>query len=69
MRALKRRIDRLTRTLTVTPRVCPECGHGPGRHMLLEMEVVFGEPDGLVPERCPSCGRQLVFKLAFDKGG
>lgn len=33
------------------------------------MEVVFGESDDLVEERCSSCGRPLVFTLAFDKGG
>lgn len=45
---------------------CRECGgpRPPGRYRLVFDD---GTPDG--PDRCPSCGRQLVFRLEFDRQG
>ena len=47
---------------------CAECGEGVPGHTR-EYRVVFGgEPiDG--PERCPACGRQLVYSITFDEEG
>lgn len=65
---LAARVARLEREATGRAGACPECGGppAPGSYRLAFDEP--GErPQG--PERCQACGRQLVFRLEFDKQG
>jgi hypothetical protein len=64
---LSARVARLDRN---APREAPcrECGGPPppGSYRL-ELDRSGERRDG--PERCPACGRQLVFRLEFDRQG
>jgi hypothetical protein len=62
---LAARVARLERN---APREAPcrECG-GPPPPGSYRLQFDRGEPSG--PDRCPACGRQLVFRLEFDRAG
>ncbi len=66
--SLAARLARLERQAPRGDGPCAECG-GPSPPASYRLE--FDEPgerrDG--PERCPACGRQLVFRLEFDRQG
>lgn len=66
MTALARRlavVERATAARDVGP--CRACGGAqPGRFVLA---FEGDRPEG--PERCPECGRRLVYRMEFDKQG
>jgi hypothetical protein len=67
---LLRRIAALERfTRQARGEECAECGGPPlsGTRYALKFDAAGDRADG--PERCPACGRQLVFRLEFDRAG
>jgi hypothetical protein len=63
---LSARVARLERN---APREAPcrECGGPPPPGTRWTLVFDRGEPTG--PERCPACGRQLVFRMELDRSG
>lgn len=65
MNALARRLAALERATVREPARCAVCGGPDPRRAVLTFEG--DRPLG--PERCPSCGRRLVYRLDFDRQG
>ncbi len=66
---LTRRLDKLEKAAGVERRglPCGACGHGAGVIPAIVAYTAGDREDE--PERCPACGRQLLFKIEFDTAG
>ena len=72
MRGLQRRLARLE--CAIVEDGCPHCGGGSGQigeGTRVNVVVFFENEDDPDPQPdfCPVCGRQLVFRISFDKAG
>ncbi len=66
MKTLRNRIRRLAAIIHVTP-PCPACGYRNRSMGPVTFRAFFCDNDkDLGPERCPGCGRVLVYRLEFD---
>ena len=63
MRSLRNRIQHLEAQTHATA-VCPTCGHGGGGPV--KCVVVEDGEEIAGPDRCPACGRVLVYRITFD---
>ncbi len=66
--SLAARVSKLERVEPHGEALCRECGGAPEQS---SYRLEFDEPGERLDghDRCPACGRQLVFRLEFDRQG